>query len=154
MQFSNPAGGYNKLLEVPLADPMQLDRHATVRITVALQPSRADHDPQFGLSDGTKQAMFALMDPSNYVNHSPCYVRSGSHDNVLVPTSTPPPAEYTLLFNPYLGYGSCSTAQVGGYVNTATFSNILDYSKALNLIVYSDNDRESYVFKSILVEFL
>ena len=100
--------------------------------------------------------MFSLMDTANYADHSPCYVHSefGSHDNILVPRSTLPSAEYSFLFNPFLGYGSCSTAQIGGYVNTASFSQILDVRRGLTLIVYSDDDLESYSFKNILVELL
>ena len=154
MQFTASSSDI-KLMEVPLAGPMQLDRYVTVRITVSLKPATGDSDPGFGLTDGTNQTRFSLVDTSNYIDHSPCYVHPlfGTHDNILVPASTPPPAEYTLLFNPYLGYGQCSTAQVGGYVNTATFSQ-LDFSKGLSLIIHADGVGESYTFKSILVEFV
>ena len=154
MQFTSSGSGYHELMEVPLVGPGQL-KSLSVRITVTLKPvaSGVDSDPRVGLTDGDKQQLFTFADRSNYPTYTPC-LASGNQDNILVPASTPPPAEYSLLFNPFLGYGSCSTAQVGGYVNTATFAQTLDTRRGLTLIVLSADIGEHYNFTSILVELL
>ena len=50
----------------------------------ALANSGVDHDPIFGISDGTSFAGFIVVDKGNYVNQVPCYKHEGDIiDNTL-----------------------------------------------------------------------
>ena len=146
-----------KLLEVPLVGVGELDVDATVRITVALQlptSATADRDPRVGLSDGVHVNDYYLVDRNNYAATSPCLPEDATHDDVRVPTNSPVPREYTLIFKPYDRYSACYTAQEGGYVNTVTFNKQLTVTQSLSLVVHRSDAIEQYSFNYFLVEIL
>ena len=146
-----------KLLEVPLVGARELDVHATLRVTVAIQPptpTHFDRDPIIGLSDGMNVNRFVLYDQSNYAAVTPCSLVNAVEDNVLVPSHCPVPYQYTLAFMPFYRYGACYTAQNGGYVNTGKFNQQLDVTRPISLVVHRHNAGEEYAFTYIMVEIL
>ena len=144
-----------KLLEVPLG---QIDPHATIVITFGLDNSHpntpsTDSDPLIGISDGTNSNVMYITDLSNYGSIPPCRPTSGTQDGTLVSSGTKVPATFKLTFTPFYKYGSCETAQEGGYINTGRFNTQLDITKPLYLRVDRDNnDNEQYYFHYFLVE--
>ena len=100
----------------------QIDPHATIVITVGLDNShpntRTDSDPRIAISDGTNTNMVHIHDLGNYPGLAPCFLITGTHDNTLVSSGTKVPATFKLTFTPFYKYGSCETAQEGGYINT------------------------------------
>ena len=142
-----------KLLEVPLG---QIDPHATIVITFGLDNSHpntpAESDPLIGISDGTNSNVMYIQDLSNYGSYPPCRPTSGTHDNTLVSSGTKVPATFKLTFTPFYKYGSCETAQEGGYINTGRFNTQLDITKPLYLRVDRDQASEEYYFHYFLVE--
>jgi len=108
-----------KLLEVPLG---QIDPHATIVITVGLDNSHpntpTDTDPHVGISDGTNTNVWWITDLNNYPTYAPCLPSGGTHDDTRVSSGTKVPATFKLTFTPFHKYGSCETAQEGGYINT------------------------------------
>ena len=143
-----------RFLTVPLAGPSELTMDTVIRITVGLKPKRVDSDPYIGISDGTTVNEFQIVDTGNYGSFSPCRLINGVHENTRVPTSTPPYSEVTLTFMPYRRYGTCRTAQNGGYVNAGTFNAQLDITKGLSLVVKREHAGEVYDFYYFQVEIM
>ena len=151
-----PAGTANsRFLTVPLAGPSELTIDTAIRVTIGLKPKNVDSDPTIGLTDGNVVNEISLLDKTNYVNYSPCYIRDGIQENTLIPRNTPSYSEVTLTFQPYRRYGTCRTAQNGGYVNAGTFNAQLDITKGLNLVARRDDDAgEVYDFYYFHVEII
>ena len=142
------------LLQVPIG---QIDPHATIVITVGLQKSHpndpsVDSDPGVGISAGTDENLFLIVDVSNYAKQSPCYPISRIHDNTRVPAGTPVSATYKLTFTPFNKLGICETAQDGGYINTGTFGPQIDITQPLFLTVRRHDAPEEYFFHYFNVE--
>ena len=156
MQFGT--GSYlEKLLEVPLVGVGDLDVDATVCITVGVEPPSpltADRDPRVGLSDGVNSNLYELYDQGNYGSYPPCSAAAAVQDFNLVPTNSPVPRQYTMMFKLFDRYGTCSTAHEGGYITTATFDNQLTVTQPLSLVVYRHDSNEEYSFNYFLVEIL
>ena len=144
-----------KILQIPIAAAGELDAHASIRVTVGLTPLSGDSDPHIGISDGVNVNKFLIVDSSNYHNHSPCYLLplEGSQVNKLVTTRTVS-SQFTFLFSPFYKYGTCSSAQDGGYLNVGTFNNQVDPTNGLNLVIYRSDAREQYQFNYFLIEIL
>ena len=142
-----------KLLQVPIAAAGELDAHASIRVTVGLEPPSGDSDPRIAISDGTNQNKFIIPDRNNYGEFGPCII-VGSQVNKLVTTRTPSP-QFTFLFSPFYKYGACSSAQDGGYLNVGTFNNQVDPTYGLSFVVYrGDDTSEQYQFRYFLIEIL
>ena len=133
----------------------QIDPHATIVITVGLDNSHpntpTDHDPYIEISDGSNTNLILMVDRSNY-NDPPCRLFNGIHDNTLVSSGTKVPATFKLTFTPFYKYGSCETAQEGGYINTGRFNTQLDITKPLYLRVERSDANEQLYYHYFLVE--
>ena len=142
-----------KLLEVPLG---QIDPHATIVITVGLDNSHpntpADSDPVIAITNSRNRNVMSIRDLGNYGSAPPCRPASDTQDGTLVSSGTKVPATFKLTFTPFYKYGSCETAQEGGYINTGRFNTQLDITKPLYLRVYRDQAPEEYYFHYFLVE--
>ena len=145
------------LIRVPIGE---VDPHATIVITVGLDKSRlntasVNSDPVVGISDGTSENLFEIVDANDYDTPnplSPCYSTSGTHDGTLVSSTTQAPSKVTLTFNPFNKFGFCETAQEGGYINTAEFTSRIDITKPLFLTVKRSTATEEYSFHYFKVE--
>ena len=113
-----------------------------------------DSDPTIGISDGTTVNEFYVVDATNYANFPPCRHVNGVHEDTRIPTNTPPYSEVTLTLQPYRRYGTCRTAQNGGYVNAGTFNAQLDITKGLSLVVRRNDAAEVYDFYYFQVEIM
>lgn len=70
-----------------------------------------------------------------------------------VPATEPYPGQFTFTFKPFFQYGSCSTAQNGGYINVGKFNAQIDTTKPLSLVVaQDDNGLNPYTFYYFLIE--
>ena len=143
-----------KLIVVPIGE---VDPHATIVITVGLDNSHpntagVDSDPLVGISDGTNENLFAMVDMNNYASYSPCHPFPGNHDDTRVSSTTQAPSTLKLTFSPFNKFGFCETAQEGGYINTATFNSQIDITKPLFLTVKRDHATELYYFHYFKVE--
>ena len=143
-----------KLLVVPIGE---IDPHATIAVTVGIDKSypnaaSVDCDAAVGISDGTTENLFWIVDVHNYPTLSPCYPTSGSHDHTLVASGTPVSSTFKLTFAPFNKFGFCETAQEGGYINTATFSSRMDITKPLFLTVRRNQAPEQYYYHYFKVE--
>ena len=143
-----------KLVEVPIG---HVDQHATIVITVGLDKSHPntasiDADAVVGISDGTNENLFILVDVNNYPALSPCRPISGAHDNSPSTSGMRVPSSFKLTFIPFNKFGFCETAQEGGYINTGTFSSQIDITKPLFLTVRRHNASELYYYHYFKVE--
>ena len=145
-----------ELLRVPLAELGEIKPHSSIRITVAIKPhaSNIDSDPYVGITDGSKTNAFILRDPGNFANYSPCQPFPAEQDDTRIPANSMQASVYVLQFDPFHQYGSCTTANVNGYVNTGTFKNILDLTKKLSLVVNREDAPEGYNFLYFTVEIM
>ena len=142
-----------KLLEVPLGP---IEPQSTIVIKLGIDSSysyRRDVDPVIRISDGTKTNSFVIVDYGNYRTHAPCYPL-GKHDKKRVRRWTRVPATFKFTLLPEQKYGFCETAQEGGYINTGTFSNLLDLSKPLSLLLTRSHGHEQYHIRYIAVDIM
>ena len=149
-----PGVANERLLTVPIGE---IDPHATIVVTVGLEKSRfntasVDCDPGIGISDGTSENQFWIVDVNNYPSLSPCYPTSGTQDHAKVAAGTPVSGTFKLTFSPFNKLGICETAQEGGYINTGTFNAQMDVFKPLFLTVRRDHASEQYYFHYFKVE--
>ena len=147
-----------RLIEVPLAAAGEFNPHATVRITVGLDPTTAnagaDSDPSVGITDGVNVNDFFIVDSTNLgAGEPPCRPVDGDHEDIGL-TNQLVPGSLTFLFEPFHRYGACSTANDGGYTNVATFNGQLDVSKGISFILRRNNAAEIYRFYYFLIEIL
>ena len=82
-----------------------------------------DSDPSVGISDGTTENLFVIVDVINYPRLSPCHPFPGTGDDTLVTAGTPVSSTFKLTFSPFKKSGCCETAQEGGYINAGTFNS-------------------------------
>ena len=129
----------------------------TIKVTVALKPGPAnvDSDPIIELNDGTKFNRFSLLDPTLWRHYSPCLARRASQDNTLVPAGTKQGSIYQMIFGPDKGYGACTAGYENGYINSARFTDKLDLSKEISVVMRKDDDPpEEYNFHYFIIEVL
>ena len=139
---------------VPLTGLSKVTIDTTIRVTIGLIPKNVDSDPRFGLTDGTAYNEIFLDDKLNYPTAAPCFLDNAVQKNTLIPANTPPFSEVTLTFQPYRRYGTCHTAQNGGYVNVGTFKSQLDINKDLSLTLRRHSAAEVYDFYYFYVEII
>ena len=83
-----PAGkiSHERLIQAELIAPdiLTTTDSVVVKLTIAMDTVLADssdHDPIFGISDGTSFIGFQAVDKGNYGDHSPCYNIEGDATN-------------------------------------------------------------------------
>ena len=153
---------HEDLFAIPLASPKELNRDATFRITIGMRPPAMGESssPAIGLKGYDGFNAFSILDPSFYSTVAPCIPADGDpalteHENNLVPDDTPHSSQYVMVFNPFHRYGTCSSAQNGGYTNVATFKYFLDVRAGVELCGISGlNDGETYEFYYFIVELI
>ena len=155
--YVGPGSSSNeKLLEVPIGCCC-IGTHASIIITVGLNttfPNTIDSDLHVGVSDGTNSNLWTIVDKNNYPGTPPCAIwfGGGLYDDTTVSFTTPAPVTSKLTFTPFYKYGSCETAQEGGYITTARFNAQLDVTNCLFLQVRRHGPREQYAIFYFLVE--
>ena len=153
IQFSAGTAG-EELFRVPIAKPGELHPNAVIRITVGMNPPAADNDPAVGISDGIARNQFFLVEQASSSTSSvnPCDVSNGIQNGRSAPAGDPVAGGYTLIFEPFHRFGSCTSNN--GFATDGKFNSQIDLTKELNLVVNRDNSAENYVFHYFLVEFL
>ena len=162
-----PAGNADeRLIQAELIAPNVLTAtdDVVVTLTVAMATVLADssdHDPIFGISDGTSFVGFQVVDQSNYADHAPCFITEGditptTFNNRFrdisgtIVTSRHFSSEIKIRLKPADQWGSCHTEHDEGTVNIANYQRKLDLTKGLYFEMYRDNDaNEKYRIKYV-----
>ena len=135
-----------------------------VTLTIAMNTVLADssdHDPVFGISDGTSFIGFQTVDKTNYHNHSPCFNIEGDATNTNLNDRTHDftspkvnsqhySSEITIQIKPNDRWGSCHTEHDEGHVNIVNYQRTLDITKGLYLQMYRADVNEKYNLKYIV----
>ena len=77
---------------------------------------------------------------------------SGNHAGASLPSGTDQHYEYTMLFESFTRFGSCS--HIGGHITPGYFTQRLDVGKGLDFIVRREDVGEEYNFYYFLIEIL
>ena len=163
-----PAGKtkFERLIQAELIAPNTLTTSDDVVITLTIAmdtalADRSDHDPTFGISDGTSFIGFQAVDKGNYGDHSPCYNVEGDATNTnlinRVRDITSPKvnsrhysSEITIQIKPNNRWGSCHTEHDEGTVNIVNYQHTLNITKGLYLQMYRDDPLEKFHLKYIV----
>ena len=154
------------ILKVPLMDAADLkdETPLTVEITMANDvsiPQSEDSDVRCGLSDGTNFIGFAMNDPTNYQDASPCFgieATSGpSFSNGTALGKFPMQSEkfypdrfvFTIKLDTSRKW--CLTPHDRGFIKTAEYSKRLKMGQALSLEMYKNGKRGRVGIKYIKV---
>ena len=166
-----PAGkiAYERLIQAELIAPNTLTTidDVVVTLTIAMDTVLADsndHDPTFGISDGTSFIGFRTVDKDNYHNHSPCFKIEGDAANINLiniaqdaagpkVTSRHYSSEITIQIKPNDRWGSCHTEHDEGTVNIINYQRLLDMTKGLYFQMYQENNIiEKYYLKYVIAK--
>ena len=163
-----PAGkiGFERLIQAELIAPntLTISDDVIITLTIAMDTTLADssdHDPTFGISDGTSFIGFQVVDKDNYHDHTPCFNIEGDTTNTnlinRVQDNTGPKvksrlysSETTIQIKPNDRWGSCHTEHDEGYVNIINYQRKLDITKGLHLQMYRNDIKEKYFLKYIV----
>ena len=152
-----------RALQVQLVAPNILTStdNVTVSVTIAFDVSFAssnDHDPTFGISDGS--SFIGVTAHDRYQN--PCILREGDSSTAVLRgtyrangrtvTSRGYSSEIKIQLKPVEQWGSCHTEHDGGYTNAGSYQRLLDPSKGLQVELYRDQFHENYHIKYIVVD--
>jgi len=163
IEFPATTGAYyQRFLQLQLVPPTILTStdSVTVTITIAVDnilASSEDHDPSFGISDGTSFVGFLAHDRGS----SPCNHYEGSSGVTLAsrtyvygPTvsSKRYSSEMKIHIRPTEKWGSCHTEHDEGYTNIANYQHLLDLSKGLYLEMYRGHANERYQIKYVIID--
>ena len=122
----------------------------------------SDHDPIFGVSDGTSFVGFILFDKRNYAGNSPCHHLEGAWgieglENIQqfsgpLTSSRQYSSKATIQIRPTEQWDSCDTEHGEGYTNIVTYQHQLNLSKGLYLEMYRGEADEKYRIYYLMVE--
>ena len=165
---------YQQALQVQLVAPdiLMTTDCVSVMMTIAMDTTWADkrdHDPIFGISDGTSFIGFDVPDRTNYHSVPPCFQSeadsiNGTLQNKNGITNAPLvssrlySSEVKLQIRPTERWASCHTEHDEGTTNIANYNRKLDLTNGLYLEMYhsekyDDADKaETYRIKYIVVD--
>ena len=160
--------GYERTIQAELIAPNILTAtdSVAVTLTVAMDTALADskdHDPIFGISDGTSFVGFNIMDQTNYATHTPCLYIEGDMEKTILSnvdrditgtkvSSRRFPSEITIQIKPSDQWGSCHTEHDEGFVNIVNYQRKLDITKGLYLQMFRGDAGEKYHIKYIVAD--
>ena len=159
---------FERLIQAELIAPNILTStdSVVVKLTIAMDTVLADsgdHDPIFGISDGTSFIGFYAVDKDNYRSSTPCYNIEGDATNTNLNNrisdttgtkvnSRVYSSEITIQIKPNDRWGSCHTEHDEGHVNIVNYQRKLDMSKGLYLQMYRNDINEKYHIEYIVVD--
>ena len=130
---------HERLIQAELIAPNILTATDSVVVTLTIAmdtvlADSADHDPTFGISDGTSFVGFVVVDKNNYKSDVPCYNQEGDiKDDILQnliydPTGVKVNSRHyssvvIMQIKPNDQWGSCHTEHDEGYVNINSFQH-------------------------------
>ena len=165
-----PAGkvSFERLIQAELIAPNILTATDSVVVTLTIAmdtvlADSSDHDPTFGISDGTSFVGFLVVDKGNYGNQSPCYniegdaINTNLNNRVQDSTGTKVnsrrySSEITIQIKTKDQWGSCHTEHDEGHVNIVSYQRRLDITKGLYLQMYRNDFNEKYYIEYIVVD--
>ena len=164
--FNAGSTGQALLLRVPLVEAGILEDETplTVEIAVANDVSigqSGDSDPRYGVSDGVSFIGIQTVDQGNYRGGHffyPCHGVQGTSGETLAdkevfdktsPTQVAEvyPDQFVFTFKLDKSWGSCFTAQGGGFIKTVNYTRQLLPSQGLSLEVYKIHKSEKVGIK-------
>ena len=155
-----------RLIQAELIAPNVLTATDNVEVTLTIAMdtilANGDHDPIFGLSDGTFFVGFVVVHEGNYGTRIPCSIVEGDitktsfinreRDNTGTKVSSQEySSEITMQLKPNDQWGSCHTEHDEGTVTIASYQRRLDITKGLYLQMYRSDAAEKYHIKYIVV---
>ena len=156
-----------RLIQTELIAPNILTATDSVVVTLIIAmdtvlADSSDHDPIFGISDGTSFVGFQAMDKGNYGDHTPCvHIEGDAKSKMLnignrdtkgtLVSSRAFSSEITIQVKPKSQWGSCHTEHDEGLVNIVNYQSKLDFTKGLYLQMYRDTSSEKYRIEYIVV---
>ena len=156
-----------RLLQAELIAPNILTAtdSVVVTLTIAMDTVLADsydHDPMFGVSDGTSFIGFVVIDKRNYATEAPCYKWEGDItgtilQNIITDSTGSVSSRHfsnvvTMQIKPNDQWGSCHTGHDEGHVRIETFQHRLDLTKGLYFEMYRHETPERYRIEYIAAE--
>ena len=137
----------------------------TVGRDTTFADGKADHDPQFGISDGDKFLGFIVLDKNNYPGLPPCYSVEGDEAKGVL-TSIVLDINGEKLSNPSQGFsskvkikirpcekwGACHMEHASGTRFVKNYQHQLDLTKGLYFDMYRHSGGESYRIEYIKVD--
>ena len=167
LEFLSGKNVYERLIQAELIAPNILTATDSIVVTLTIAmdtalANSADHDPIFGISDGTSFLGFHVMDKDNYGDHTPCvYIEGDAINKTLnignrditgtLVKSRLFSSEITIQIKPNSQWGSCHTEHDEGLVNIVNYQRKLDFTKGLFLQMYRDHATEKYRIEYIAV---
>jgi len=163
IEFPSTTGaGGQRFLQLQLVPPNILTStdSVTVTITIAVDnilASSEDHDPSFGISNGTSFVGFLAHErgpsPCNhYEGSNGTRLANAMHKNGPTVTSQHYSSEMKSHIRPTEKWGSCHTEHDEGYTNIANYQHLLDLTKGLNLEMYRGDANERYRIKYLQID--
>ena len=165
-----PAGkvSHERLIQAELIAPdiLTITDSVVVKLTIAMDTVLADssdHDPIFGISDGTSFIGFQALDKGNYPSNIPCYKIEGDVTNTNLNNVVSDRTGTKVISRAYSSeittqiklndrWGSCHTEHDEGHVNIVNYQRKLDISKGLYLQMYRADINEKYYIEYTVVE--
>lgn len=142
------------LLSVPLYWLHCPDSVIAIVLTIENEyPNQYEHDLFVGISDSTALNLFFIVGAKDYEQFPPCYpLPFGDHDDLaysLVSDGSLVPHTFEMGLQVKYKFGSCKTAQEGGYSNVGIFREKLDMSKPVSIKLYRHNPWAHYYVYAI-----
>ena len=154
--------GGQRFLQLQLVPPNILISTDNVMVTITIAvdnilASSEDHDPSFGISDGTSFVGFVAHERSpspcnHYEGSSGARLLNAIHFNGPTVTSRRYSSEIKIQIRPTEKWGSCHTEHDEGYTNIANYQHLLDITKGLYLEMNCGHAEERYRIKYMLVD--
>ena len=164
------AGGktHERTIQAELIAPNILTATDSVSVTLTIAMDTAfadsgDHDPTFGISDGTSFVGYYLVDKDSYGHAVPCYSHEGDiidntlHNRISDHTGKTVNSRHfssmaTIQIKPNDQWGSCHTEHDEGKVRIANYQHKLNLTKGLYFEMYRNNVAEKYHIEYITAQ--
>ena len=163
-----PGKANERLIQAELIAPNILTAtdSVVVTLTIAMDTVLADsvdHDPIFGISDGTSFVGFVVIDKNNYRTEAPCYIWEGDIRGAILQniitylTGLKVSSQHfsnvvTMQIKPNDRWGSCHTEHDEGHVKVENFQHKIDLTKGLYFEMYRHEATEKYRIEYIAAE--
>ena len=162
-----PGSSYGRALQAELIAPNTLSATDDIAVTMTIAMNTVfadsnDHDPIFGISDGTSFIGFITFDKDNYGSTLPCYKYEGDIINEILQNQLSDStgtkvnsllysSEITIQIKPNEKWGSCHTEHDEGNVFIGNYERKLDLTKGLYLEMLRSGSNERYYIEYIVV---
>jgi len=161
-----PGTTLEQLIQTELIAPNILTTTDSLAVTLTIAmdtvlADSADHDPAFGISDGSAFIGFVALDKGNYHDHSPCLHVEGDIANKILNrvhadtkgkvNSRLFPSEIKIQLKTTDQWGSCHTEHDEGHVKIVNYQRKLDLTKGLYFEMFRADSNEKYRIEYVVI---